>query len=190
MLEFNEETHTYKLDGKVIPSVTQIIDELLPTNYKPNDWYLQRGKAVHACAAMIARGVDFVSDSRIDGQVRAIEKFFKEVKPEVFGVEIKLVSKSYRYGGTYDLAARIDGKYVLVDYKGTVEIERTGLQLAAYSRLCIPLIVYGIGVEIREDGTYKMTEPIKLKNYYREFLALRATYGIRERLGLNKRRVE
>ena len=50
-----------------------------------------------------------------------------------------------------------------------------------------PIVINGIGVAIKEDGTYSMTKPIKLDNYRREFLALRATYAVRERLGLNKK---
>lgn len=41
---FNAETHTYYLDGKVIPSVTQV----LPYNYDPeNTEPMERGTAVH-----------------------------------------------------------------------------------------------------------------------------------------------
>ena len=34
MLEFIEETHTYLLDGKIIPSATQILKEIFPLKYE------------------------------------------------------------------------------------------------------------------------------------------------------------
>ena len=91
---------------------------------------------------------------------------------------------------THDFA-KIKNKWVLIDYKSTISIERIALQLAAYSLILQHFIsapvTYGVGVAIKENGTYSMTEPINLKNYRREFLALRATYAVRERLNLNGR---
>ncbi len=184
-LEFDQSTHTYKLDGVKIPSVTEILNELVPIQYKAGDWYLQRGRAVHACAAMIARGELFNYDDRIAGQVKAIQKFFDEVKPEILQVEHKVYSKTYRYAGTNDLLCKIGYFKVLVDYKGAVDIIRTSLQLAGYS--IGTDIQYGIGIEIKENGSYIMTHKIKLKAWERVFLALRTTYQIREELGLNKK---
>lgn len=186
-LEFDQASHIYKLDGKIIPSVTQILGELVPIQYKPNDWYLKRGRAVHACAAMIARGELFNYDDRIKGQVHAIQKFFDEVRPEILAVEKMVYSKPYRYAGTLDLYVKIGTKFCLVDYKSSISIEHIGLQLGAYSLAMFPIVINGIGIAIKEDGTYSMTEPINLPYYRREFLALRATYAVRERLGLNKK---
>jgi len=186
-LTFDESTHTYSRFGQRVPSVTEIINELCPMLFKPDDWYLQRGTAVHACAAMIAKGVDFEHDERISGQVEAIRKFFREVKPKVIESEMMIFSNTYRFAGTYDLMAKIGGKTYLLDYKASISIERTSLQLAGYSLCATPTVTNGIGVHIKEDGTYSMTAPINLQPYRREFLALRATYAVRERMGLNKR---
>jgi len=186
-LQFDETTHTYFWDGKKIPSVTQIINELLPIQYKPDDWYLQRGQAVHRAAVFIAREIDFEYDERIAGQVAAIRKFFKEVRPEILEIEKTVYSKIYRYAGRLDLYVKIGTKFCLVDYKSSISIERIGLQLAGYSLAMLPVVINGVGIAIKEDGTYSMTKPINLKKYQREFLALRATYGVRERLGLNKK---
>ena len=103
-----------------------------------------------------------------------------------------ILSRKYRFAGTFDLLARVDKRLFLFDYKGTISIERAALQLAGYSigideDGTLPNFTNGIGIEIREDGNYKMTAPIKLANYQREFLALRATYAVRERLNLNKK---
>ena len=191
-LQFDPKRHIYKLDGKIIPNVTQIINELIPIQYKPGDWYLQRGSAVHACAALIAKDVDFEFDQRISGQVGAIRKFFREVQPEVLAIEKMLYSEQYRFAGTLDLFIKIDRKYCLIDYKSSISIDRLGLQLAGYSlafneELLKAKVTYGIGIEINETGKYKMTELLDIRKWQREFLALRATYAVRERLGLNKK---
>jgi hypothetical protein len=191
-LQFDPKTHIYTLDGKIIPNVTQIISELLPIQYKSDDWYLTRGRAVHQAAAFIARGIDFDYDDRISGQVAAIHKFFDEVRPDVKFVEEMVFSRLYRFAGTLDLAAdlrslRYQFRDALVDYKSSMSIDRTGLQLSAYSLCMVNPVSWGLCVEINENGKYKISEPINLKNYRREFLALRATYAVRERLNLNKK---
>ena len=190
-LEFDQATHTYKLDGVKVPSVTQILNELVPIQYKAGDWYLQRGRAVHAAAAFIARGIDFDFNEQIAGQVAAIRKFFAEARPDVKFVEERVSSRLYRFAGTLDLAAdlrslRYQFRDALIDYKSSMSVDRTGLQLAAYSLCMVNPISWGLCVVISEDGEYKMSGPMNLKNYRREFLALRATYAVRERLGLNK----
>ena len=185
-LTFDEETHTYKADGTIVPSVTQIINSILPPFQVP-EWYLQRGSAVHACAAYIAKGIDFDYDPRIEGQVKAIRKFFKEVQPEPIYIEKMFYSQAFRFAGTIDLYAKIGRNKTLFDYKGTCDIERGALQLAGYSLLMIPETpTTGVIVEIKENGKYSLSKPIRLKPYCNKFLALKSVYNIRERMGYNK----
>ena len=189
-IQFDEITHTYTVGGSKYPSVTQIINDIIPYQYPIADWYLQRGAAVHACAAMIANGVEFDYDDRIAGQVAAIYKFFKEVNPKAISAEGMVYSETYRFAGRYDLIAKIQDKWVFVDYKANIDIERIGLQLGGYSMAQVPseinIVNHGVGVAIKEDGNYSMTKIIDLKNYRREFLSLRAAYAVRERMGHHK----
>ena len=67
---FNDATHEYRIGGRFVPSVTQVLGDLLPC-FQAGEWYLERGRAVHACAAMIAKGIAFDHDEQIDGQVMA-----------------------------------------------------------------------------------------------------------------------
>ena len=187
--EFDPENHIYTLDGVVIPSVTQIINSILPP-FNVDQWYLDRGSAVHACAAMIAQGIEFEYDERIKGQVQAIIKFFKEIRPEVLEVEQLLYNETYRFAGTLDLYAKILNNYVIVDYKGSCDLERGSLQLGGYAAMLGPKHTKGIIVEINENGKYKMSDSIRLKPYTNKFLALRTVYGIREQMGYNKKDVE
>jgi hypothetical protein len=180
----------YELNGKGIPSVTEIISQVLgnPFHYV-DEWYLTRGRAVHKCAAMIAEGKEFKNDPRIDGQVAAIRKFLEAYQPEIIEIEEPKIHKVFRFAGTLDLLARIAGKKprVIIDYKssrsGTDEI-----QLGGYGELWN--INLGMIVELGQDGNFKASKIIELKKYRREFLSCRSVYGIMERLGLLSQREE
>ena len=140
-----------------------------------------------ASAAFLARGNPFEGDPRIAGQVEAIRRFLREVKPEILAVETQVFSERYQYAGTLDLACRIDGRLLVADYKASLT-PSTIYQLAAYAGAC-PGGEYkhGVGVEIHEDGTYKMSETWELKRPFQEWLSLLSAYRIRERCGcLNK----
>jgi hypothetical protein len=184
MNTFDPLTHTYKIAGRPVPNVTAVLADLLP-GYRASDWYLQRGRAVHACCAMVARGIAFEHDPRISGQVEAVRKFFREIKPNVLAVERQVYSERYLYGGTLDLLCEIR-YHTVVDYKAQIT-PATIYQLAAYA-LALPVRVnHGVGVELHEDGNYKLSEVWDLKRAKQEWLSLLTTYRIRERLGcLNK----
>jgi len=187
--EFNADTHEYRIDGRVVPSVTQILTETLGNPFgwlQDREWYMQRGTAVHAYAAMIARGQEFEPpDERIAGKVAAVRKFFTDHEPRVWVSEKHVFSKRYQYAGTFDLHCYIDAKAFLVDWKSGSDIERTRLQLAGYAvALAWVNPFHGLEVVLRDDGTYKMSEPLELKTASREFLVLRTCYGIKERLGV------
>lgn len=184
MNTFDAETHTYMIDGRPVPSVTQVLSDLMP-GWKASEWYLNRGTAVHACAAMIAKGVDFDYDPLIEGQVTACKRFFSEVKPYMlYGMtETRFWSSKYKFAGTLDLAAIVSYKTCIIDWKASFA---TALpyQLAAYSILvqeCLQEggINHGFGVQLNDDGTYRMSEVFDLRRYKQGFLALLSAYNIR-----------
>lgn len=172
----------YEINGRPVPSVTEVLGELLPT-WQAGEWYLQRGTAVHACCAMIARGEAFDCDPQIAGQVAAARKWFSEFKPMVRFVEQKYHLERYMFAGTPDLVCGLGKVYCVVDFKASLT-PVVELQLAGYSELIGGGCNHGMGVELREDGTYSTTGMLDLRMPRREFLALRTVYGIRERLGM------
>lgn len=189
-ISFHGETHTYKIDGRVVPSVTEVLADLYP-GWAASEWYLQRGRAVHACAAMIAQGLDFDHDERIAGQVEACRKFWATMEyfPEV--VEGRLFSVRYQYGGTVDLVVRESGAFLVIDYKASLT-DVVPIQLAAYA-LAVPenypairKISYGMAVELRADGTYKCSEIYSLRRYTAEWLASLSVFNVRRRLGITQ----
>ena len=186
---FSPETHTYTIAGRPVPSVTQVIREILgDAMWMASDWYLERGRAVHACAALIAQGKAFENDPAIDGQVAACRKFFAEVKPEVLDVERQLYSECYQFAGTMDMRCRLPerngSRDVIIDWKSSLS-KVAEIQVGAYGVMCLPP-KWGMIVALQEDGNYKCGQMFKLERRKQEFLACLSVYGIRQRLGLIK----
>jgi hypothetical protein len=180
---FDDARHEYRIAGRVVPGVTSVLGDLIP-GWHASDWHLQRGRAVHAAAAFVAREVPFESDPQIAGQVAACLRFFREVKPLVIHVEQQVYSGCYQYAGTLDLVAQIGGRIVVVDYKSTLT-PTVPYQVAAYAfALPEPDVKWGCGVELRDDGKYSMSEMYPLKLYTAGWLALLTAYGIRRRCGI------
>jgi hypothetical protein len=170
---FDETDHIYRIDGVPVPSVTQIIRAAMP-GWEAGEWYLGRGRAVHAHAALIALGVGFEApDPRIAGQVAACRRFFREVRPTVVAVEQQVYHVSLRYGGTFDLHCEIGGMPVLVDYKASRDTERTRIQLGGYALAMDPGGPrWGFEVVLHASGRYSMSERIDLRAGRRKFAAL------------------
>jgi hypothetical protein len=179
--------HTYTIDGRIVPGVTEIIRETTGQSWRVGDWYLERGKAIHACAAFIAQGKKFKFDERLSGYVEALRKYFKEVEPKNCITEILVWSVIYRYAGTLDMNCIIGGKVCLIDWKHSCDKNRIGIQLGGYSQAYKESyeveINSGYGVEIHNNGTYCMSEKIDLRVSRNQFLALRTAYAIREKCG-------
>lgn len=67
---FDRDRHEYLLDGRRLPSVTEIISEagLLPSYEYVDDWYSERGTAVHEAIALDVRGE--LDEESVDEEVR------------------------------------------------------------------------------------------------------------------------
>lgn len=197
MNSFDPVEHVYKINGRAVPSVTQIINEVLQIeHYGATDFHLQRGSTVHACAAMIAQGKEFDLDlsnqspdeaAGIMGMLEAVRRFYREIKPSVISVEQSVYSSRYMYAGTFDLLCGMSCMTNLVDFKSNLT-DTVPLQLAGYA---IALkegggydVRLGIGVELHTDGSYKTSEVYDLRKYVNKFLALRSVYSMREEMGI------
>ena len=183
MLKMDKDTHTYDIDGRRAPSVTQVLADLLP-GWQADAWYLQRGTAVHACAAMIARDESFSYDPQIAGQVANIRRFFSEIQPEIIAVELPVCHVRHRYAGTLDLVARIKGQIVVIDWKSSVS-HSAPYQLAAYALAydAQNKIQCGYAVAITTK-TYRIHQ-YDLREYRAGWLALLNAYHIRRKCGIS-----
>lgn len=178
---FNPISHQYEISGRRVPSVTQVLRDLIP-GWQASEWHLQRGQAVHACCAMIARGQAFTNDPQIDGQVQAARLWFAHAKPVIRIVEKPMFSTRYGFAGTPDLIIEDKGKTIVVDFKPSLT-DSLPYQLGAYALLYAEhdatMPKEGYGVELQDDGLLRISKQYELKRYARRFLSLLDAYNIR-----------
>lgn len=184
---FDEETHEYRIDGRVVPSVTQVMGEILGQPWQATEWHLQRGRAVHACCALIAEDKEFENDPQIDGQVEACRKFMKDSGAYIEDIEKPLYSVQYNFAGTPDLITS-EGHKIIIDYKATLT-KAVEIQLGGYGILK-PKAKFGLGVQLNDDGTFKLTHLIDLKRPRQKFLGLLSAYNTKKGLGMIKKKKE
>ncbi len=185
MNTFDPILHRYTIDGRHAVSVTQALQEVFGLKYwNATDWHRDRGNVVHACAAMVARGVKFTHDPQVAGQVTACRKFFDEMKPKVLGVEQPIYSLRYNFAGTFDLWCIIGGKEFIIDWKSVVS-EIGEVQIGGYA-IERPTAKWGMVVALKEDGRYRAGTPFRLDRVRNEFLAVLSVYNIKKRWKLIK----
>ena len=165
-LSFDPQRHEYRLNGNVVPSVTQIVRAVIPRQFEPDPWYLQRGSMVHkAVALMLCGELDWASvDERILPRVRAAQAYWQQNVNRI--CPLNSVSDTWLmeiekpgchaplgFAGTPDL--RVGG--ALLDWKSSAEPEAEA-QLGGYVHFYPPRTIRTcICVELRDDGTYRET---------------------------------
>jgi hypothetical protein len=198
-LLFDAETHTYRLDGTEIPSVTEIIRSagLIDTAWYTDEGRL-RGDVVHlACELHDQNKLNGWKDEQADNQIGGYLSAWKQFRARMNFmpnlIEERRYSPTLRYAGTIDRAGRIGGDGSPIDMKVVIDI-KTGdpqpadaVQLAAYANLLgSPMVYERVGVYLHEDGTYK------LKQYRRQdfpsdfaaFLGSLSVYNYKKRHNL------
>ena len=187
---FDPELHEYWIGRYQVPSVTRVLRDLIP-GWSASDWYLERGRAVHACAAFVAQGKNFTVPECAVGQVAACRLFFAEVKPVVLAVELAVYSKAHQYAGTLDLLTHKPGSasLMILDFKSsltkTVPFQCAGYA-GAYEEQFGKTVNYGVGVELREDGKYQMGDIKDLRPYKRKFVELVGSFNSRRECGIKE----
>ena len=193
-LEFDEATHTYRLDGKIIPSVTQIIAPLYSFEHV-NAEVLERasafGTAVHRACEL--HDHDDLSDDLDDAllpYLKAWVKFRADADFWPTSIETRVHCPVYKFAGTLDRIGTISGKLKIIDIKTSTTLDKAiGVQLAGYeiaARSC-GLIgpkekVGRVAVQLREDGTYKI-EPYNDDFDKSAFMALLTLKNWKEKNG-------
>lgn len=185
---FDTETHTYAIDGRRVPSVTEIVNTVVP-QFQADAYYLQRGSAVHACAALIAKGQDFTCDPRIAGYVEAIRLFYTDFAPVPMVCEEPMYSARLRCAGTPDLLSKMHGAgLVLIDWKNSLS-KAVKWQLGGYSALLREQghkVKSCFGVELHENGTYKKGDTYSAADCERGFLAIYSAFSEMKKEGVIK----
>lgn len=197
---FDETTHTYTLDGVVIPSVTEICAPITCGKYPPVGVVQQaaaRGTRVHElCALYDMDALPDEIEAGLVGYVKAWAAFCRDYKPVWTHIELPLygvLNTGRPFAGTIDRIGKIDGQTRVVDIKTAASLDRP-----AKVALCEQITGYewladvndidvscgaGMGVQLFADGNYRvhLTAEIARKYDFRSsslFITLRTLYKI------------
>jgi hypothetical protein len=168
-LEFDAATHTYRLDGELVPSVTTVLKSvgLVEYSHIPQD-VLQaaahRGTAVHTALEYLDRGeLDWTSlDPTIKPYVVAYERFLEDSSFIPAHIEYRVFNGLHRYAGTLDRTGYLGNfgnSLTVLDFKTGLVLPGHAIQLAAYANcLVMPRRFRRIALQLCGDGTYRVHE--------------------------------
>lgn len=163
-LEFEESTHTYKCDGVIVESVTQLLKRLFPNKYSNISEEVlkkasERGTQIHNSIEAYCKGFDDFSNEVQDFKFLRKRYGFTPIESEI---PIILDFGGKTYAGRIDLLLEMDG-IALADIKttSTLDKEYLGYQLNLYKLGVEQSYDYKIdslyGIHLR-DGKRKMVK--------------------------------
>ncbi len=172
-IELDRERHEYRVEGKVLPSVSELIAVYGESVEEGDELELkleaaaERGTVCHEILAQYLRGdrdsVEYPDE--YEPYVEAIRLFLAEHMICPYAIETPIYSRRYGYAGTPDLLCELDGVLTLIDYKFVSQIAKTRVkaQLNAYCKAYEEDGVYPeqlLAVQFLKDGTYRIY-PVK-----------------------------
>lgn len=138
MLEFDPGPHVYRLAGRVVPSVTQILAPLVDYSHIPPavlEVARIRGQWVHEAINRHCRGTLNAADLPAD-VAPYVEQYLRFLGESGFvptASEIRVASPKYGYAGTIDLVGEFPKGESLLDVKATADLPMAvGPQTAGY----------------------------------------------------------
>ena len=190
-LEYDDKAHSYKVEGVKVPSVTRVVDGCFPKDL--THWALSIGQEEYD--KIISEALEVGNDTHqwiedyinfghactdpghhIFEPVKAFLKWTEEYKPEWIDAERKIYCDKYKYAGTVDAVAKINGRVCVIDFKTSKKIYKPyHLQVAAYAQAIKRidgLRQWPLGIILRldkETGQYqqKVFEP---KDHFKTFV--------------------
>lgn len=165
-LSFDEATHTYTVGGRVVPSVTQILEVVDRGLWRVRPEVLeaarQLGTAVHKTTELY--DTDDLDESSVAPQVAPYLAAWKKFRAETgfvpAAIELRLHHPVYGYCGTLDRTGVLRDRLALIDIKSGSSWPSHGPQTAAYAEAFSAQ--EGERVEdrfacyLREDGSYRL----------------------------------
>lgn len=181
---FDQESHTYWLDGVQIDGVTSMLKDMEDLSSIPTEILARKaalGTAVHYATELDDQGLldeDTVHEE-VRGYLEGWRLFKREHKVELISIEQKLAHRRMRYAGTVDRVMKVDGERGVWDIKTRLQIPpAVGVQLAAYNEL---VRENGIAdrrhklenraIQLKPDGTYQIYR-FNHEEHYAAWIAL------------------
>ncbi len=171
-LHFNADKHEYTLEGLVLPSVTQIMEDVGIIDYSRIPWHireraLSRGRWVHEATALDDRDELVIGPEHpYYGYIEAWRNYRRDKTFTPDFVEERGYHPTFRYAGTLD---RRKSDRVLLDLKTNDAPWWTRIQLAAYCALHPePAKFSRVAVELHHDGSYSY-QVFKTTDWHHDF---------------------
>lgn len=141
-IEFIEETHTYLINGIIVPSVTTLIKKIFPDKYKGiSEKVLERKAKYGTLGHKVIEDIG-VSMMSLEEAMQYIKKLYEigEINQDMF-ISLReyarlckrnelepiqnevIVNYGYEFVGTLDMIANVKGKRCLIDIKFTAELD-------------------------------------------------------------------
>ena len=162
-LVLDEEAHEYRLNGAVLPGVTNVLKHhsLIP-NF-PSGPYKTRGKAIHTATQKWDEGYDVKPGAKIAGYLESYKKVLMEYRFEWLEIEDRRWHPTLLYAGTIDRYGQLIGpegipvgNKCIADIKSGETGDETDLQTAAYAMLIDPVHFRSLDrykIRLYEDGS-------------------------------------
>ena len=164
-LTFEEDSHTYRLDGLIIPSVTTLMKPLSQAYYGGIDAKVlgqaaDRGSAVHSAIDLYSKYGVIDIEPELEGYFEAFRAWAKDFEVKPYATETRTYNRSLLYAGTVDMSCSEKGVDTLADFKTTASFSPMlcGVQLEAYDRAQES---HGVKyqnrviIQLKKDGTYR-----------------------------------
>lgn len=158
VLTFDPETHEYRLNGEVVPSVTQVLSL---AGLIDGRWYTpdaaQRGTYVAQATEMDDEGTldESALDPALRAYVEAWRKFRTDTRCDVIAAEHIVWSAVHRFAGTLDRWLLIDGKDTLIDIKTGSPEPFHPIQTAGYAA-CLKVHMERGAVYLSDNANYRL----------------------------------
>jgi len=138
-LTFEPDSHEYKWNGSVIPSVTQVLEPISGYSGIPEHVLrvaAERGTTIHRITELHDYGVLTEFGEQYQPYLDAWKTFCFAKDVEIELVELQMYHDKIKYAGTLDRVIRVKGKRILLDIKSTYKLmPAVGPQTAAYAQV-------------------------------------------------------
>ena len=202
-LEYDDKAHSYKVEGVKVPSVTRVVDGCFPKDL--THWALSIGQEEYDKVISDALEIgndthqwieDYINyghactepEDYISKSVNAFLDWTTEYNPEWVDAERKVYCDKYKYAGTVDAVAKINGRVCVIDFKTSKKIYKPyHLQVTAYAQAIKRmdgLRRWPLGIILRLDKEtgkfeHKVFEPKHNFNTFKRCLELKQWSSLR-----------
>ena len=162
MLKFDAKAHTYTYNGKLVPSVTQIISAAGLSDYSDIPASILKvaadvGTDIHTACAEFDRGGSMPKNELLAEYVQGWAKFVRDFSAKWQYVEQFRYNARYGYAGTPDRLGYVNDRWTVIDIKTGAPAKWHRVQTAGYAMFSTSNIPYRMAVYLKPGG-YKIVE--------------------------------